>query len=381
VKREDLIIQTKVSAMKAEDFRETFEKSLELLQVDYVDLFAFHGICMDFEYDLLFNNEDGENLIDIVKEYQAAGKIRHIGISTHGQPEQIRRFIETGQFEYANIHYHPLGSYTASGGGKSGGNKEIVELMKAHDMGVFIISPYDKGGSLYAPSAKLRSLTLPDMEPIQYGSLWLFNHEELGEDNAPIHTIVCGAARPSDLDEPAVAAYLHGHRKNEMLGRVRAVEKRLHDAMLEAHGEDWVKNWHEGVPNCSTLEDPYNFGQMLSLYNIIKAWGMLEYSRSRYGTFDGNLKKWDWEKPVSENIQGIGSWKYMPGLALEPGKDYLKYLENVPDDRKEKVLEALQFAHKFCSTTSDKSSFEVPKEWETAYDMRPWTAFPERPSS
>ena len=139
IKREDLIIQTKVNCMPAKDFRKTLETSFRLLQLDYIDLFSFHGVNMDFAYDLMFQNEDDENLMDIIKEYQAEGKIKHIGFSTHGQPELIKRCIETDQFEYANIHYHFLGSYTASGGGQCGGNLDNIRLMKEKDMGVFII--------------------------------------------------------------------------------------------------------------------------------------------------------------------------------------------------------------------------------------------------
>lgn len=147
VKREDLIIQTKVNAMKAKDFRETLDKSLNLLQVDYIDLFSIHGLNLQYHYDLVFNNPSaGENLIDIVREYQEKGKIRHVGFSSHGQPGLIMKCIETDQFDYANIHYHAFGSYTASGGGSFGGNEEVVRLLKKKDMGIFIISPYDKGG-------------------------------------------------------------------------------------------------------------------------------------------------------------------------------------------------------------------------------------------
>ena len=48
-------------------------------------------------------------------------------------------------FDYANIHFHAFGSYTASGGNTEG-NKEVVKLMNEKDMGVLIISPNDKGG-------------------------------------------------------------------------------------------------------------------------------------------------------------------------------------------------------------------------------------------
>ena len=104
---------------------------------------------------------------------------------------------------------------------------------------------------------------------------------------------------------------------------------------------------------------------------------MLDFAIDRYGTFDGNLKKWNFEKTPRENIQKMrGSWGYMPGIAYEPGKNYNGYLVKVPEKNKAKVLEALQFTHEFCSANSDKSCVEIPEEWKTAYDMRPWTECP-----
>ncbi len=106
---------------------------------------------------------------------------------------------------------------------------------------------------------------------------------------------------------------------------------------------------------------------------------MLEYARDRYGTFDGNIKKWNWDKTVRENVEkSIIGWGYMPGIALEEGKDYSDYLNDVPDENKERVKEALWFVHKYCSKSSDRSSLTIPKEWETAYDARAWVAYPER---
>ena len=380
VKREDLIIQTKVNAMPAKAFRATLEKSFELLGLDYIDLFSFHGLNMDNSYKLIFDNEGDENLMDIIKEYQAAGKIKHIGFSTHGQPELVRKCIETDEFEYVNLHYHAFGSYTASGGGKCGGHLENVRLMNEKDMGVFVISPYDKGGKLFAPSNKLRSLTLPDLEPIQYGGLWLFNHGEMDDTNADIHTFTVGAARPSDLDEPAVAAYLYANRKNEMIAKVENVSKRLRKAEVEALGEDWLNNCYQGVTNCLTEDDAYNLGQIIMLYNLIKSFGMVDYAIDRYGGFDGNVKNWNFDKPTKENISGIKMmWGYCPGIPVSPGmKDYAELLPNVPVEHKARVLEALEFVFDYCSKSSNKKDLVVPDEWKMAYDMRPWAAFPER---
>ncbi len=215
------------------------------------------------------------------------------------------------------------------------------------------------------------------MEPLQYGNLFLLNHGDLEEGNGVISTIVCGAARPSDLDEVCVAAHLYDTNKAETLQKVRNVFERLKAEELEVLGEDWIESWHEGLPNCLTLDDPYQFGQMVWMHNIIKAFGMLDYSKDRYGTFDGNIKKWDFEKRPRDNIQKmVTMWGYMPGIAFEPDKDYTDYLRNVPEKNKGKVLEALRFTHNLCSSSGDKSSIEIPEEWETAYDMRPWTEFP-----
>jgi len=317
--------------------------------------------------------------MDIVREYQEKGKIRHVGFSSHGQPGLILKCIETDQFDYANIHYHAFGSYTASGGGLYGGNEEVMRILKKKEMGIFIISPYDKGGRLYAPSKKLRSLTLPEMEPISFGSQWLFSHQDRDKGNVGVHTISVGAARPSDLDEPFVAAIMYSLNKTDIVEKVDIISKRLRDAEIEALGEDWVNSWWHGVPNCYTVDDAYQFGQMVWLYNVIKAWGMLDFARDRYEVFDGNLKKWNFQMPVHENIDKIRvAWGYMPGIAYEPNKDYTKYFKEVPDKNKERVLEAIEFVWKYCSKSSDKSSLHIPVEWTTAYDMRPWLEFPKQ---
>lgn len=379
IKREDLIIQTKVRAMPAWEFRETLDESLEKLGLDYIDLFSFHGVNQEYCYDFIFNNEGDENLIDIINnEYKAKGKIKHVGFSTHGQPEIIKRCIESDQFEYANIHYHAFGSYTASGGGECGGNLDNVRLMKEKDMGVFIISPYDKGGRLYTPSKQLRSLTLPDLEPIQYGPLWLMSHEDLDEENAPVHTMSIGAARPSDLDEPFVTAYMFAKRKEEMLRKVRNVAKRLHDREVEVLGEDWVQNWHKGLKNCATENDAYQFGQIVWLHNLVKAFGMLDFAKDRYAAFDNSYATWDFSATNNNNVlKNRNSWGYVPGIATPGGIDYAALLPDVPSNQKARVKEAIEFLYSHCSKKST-SKLSIPESWECAYDMRPWTAFPER---
>lgn len=133
VKRSDFILQTKLPPMEnAQDFRKGLETSFQNLQVDYVDLFALHGCNMPHQYEWVFGDNGCWN---VVQEYVKSGKIRHVGFSTHAPPDVIRKFIETDKFEYANLHYHYFGSYTATGCGDYQGNLDNVRLMNEKDMG------------------------------------------------------------------------------------------------------------------------------------------------------------------------------------------------------------------------------------------------------
>jgi uncharacterized protein len=390
VQRQDLILQTKVNpAASAADFRKTLETSFKTLQVDYVDLFAFHGINMAYHYEWVFGEDrDGGNCMDVIKEYVAAGKIRHVGFSTHGPENLIRRLIETNEFDYVNLHYHYFGSYTTTGVGETQGNLENIRLMKEKDMGVFCISPMDKGGKLYEPSNKLRTLCLPDMEPMAFGSAWLWNHANM--EGSPVHTIVVGAARPADLDQAAVAAYLQGAQPGATLAKVQVVTARLEKAKEDALTKEWLATCYQGVPKSNVSKYTVEHNQIIWCYNNIKAFGMLQFARDRYGSLEGNRAKWDKEKTPLENIEILknSGWGYVPGLSLEEGVDYSDDFEGVPEVNKAMVLEAEAFVHKWCkkpkpteSNEEESKVEESPFDWQTAYAMKPWVDFPDRPRS
>jgi predicted aldo/keto reductase-like oxidoreductase len=402
IAREDFILQTKVSPNpSADEFRKNLETSFENLQVDYVDLFAMHGLNLFRHYDWVFGKG---GCWDVVQEYVAAGKIRHVGFSTHGPPDLIQKLIETEKFDYCNLHYHYFGSYTASGCGPYAGNLGNVRLANEKDMGVFVISPYDKGGAVYAPSKKLLSLTLPEMEPMAFGSAWLWNHNGLDPEGAAIHTIVCGAARPSDLDLPAVAAHLQGTQAEIMLEKVKVVTERLEQAKQEALSKEWLETCYEGISKSNQSKYCVEHNQIIWMYNVIKAFGLLGFAKNRYGSLESNLAKWDKSLPNDENInKNLGAWGYVPGLPNEEGVDYSDDFTGVPEQNMKRVLEAEEFVRCWCSKKNyekkddEKESGEdsvekgeiigscgrhvpvPPQEWETAYDMRPWPDFPDRP--
>eukprot|EP01051_Picozoa_sp_SAG22_P021957 SAG22_NODE_5065_length_1095_cov_0.824297_2_plen_173_part_01 len=123
----------------------------------------------------------------------AAWQIRWVGFSTHGMEPIISAACATGKFDYVNLHYQFIGSFTASGSGASGGTWPAIVAARKSDMGVFIISPTDKGGQLYKPPTKFAELTAP-LSPIEFNNLWLLGarRESLAGDTcAAISLFAC----------------------------------------------------------------------------------------------------------------------------------------------------------------------------------------------
>ncbi len=102
--REKLIVQTKVSPKDDPAlFRSEFEKSLAYLKLDYVDLLGIHGI----------NNPETRDqslrpggCLDVCRQLQREGKVRFVGFSTHGPTEIITEAINSGEFDYVNLHWY-----------------------------------------------------------------------------------------------------------------------------------------------------------------------------------------------------------------------------------------------------------------------------------
>ncbi|CAN0097043.1 unnamed protein product, partial [Ectocarpus sp. 13 AM-2016] len=177
-----------------------------------MDIFSFHGINSLEQLDWTLR-EGG--CMEVVDEFRAKGKIRWVGFSTHAHADVIKAIVSSKKFDCMNIHYHFVGSYHASGTnqteGESGGNRENVELAHSLDMGVFCISPNDKGGMMYKPSKVLADACAESgITPIEFHSLWQWTQQPIA------HTFTVGVARPSDFDEHVAAASMF-HRADELV--------------------------------------------------------------------------------------------------------------------------------------------------------------------
>ena len=107
--REKLIVQTKVSP-KADpkEFRKNLDKSLNNLNLDYIDLLGIHGINTP---DLIEYSVRLGGCLDEVKKLQEQGRIRFVGFSTHGPTDVIVKAIETDRFDYVNLHWYYINQF------------------------------------------------------------------------------------------------------------------------------------------------------------------------------------------------------------------------------------------------------------------------------
>ncbi|MDB9452666.1 aldo/keto reductase [Dolichospermum circinale] len=265
--REKLIVQTKVSPVAdPQEFRQTFEKSLAYLQLDYVDLFSLHGI----------NNAETWNdsireggCLEVAKQLQSEGKIKFIGFSTHGPTDIILQAINSNQFDYVNLHWYYINRQ----------NWAAIEAATKLDMGVFIISPSNKGGLLYQPPKKLVDLCAP-LSPMVFNDLFCLSHPQ-------VHTLSIGAAKSTDFDEHLKTLELLDNAA-EILPPIIS---RLESEAINILGEDWVKTWETNLPTWEKTPGEVNMRVILWLLNMALAYDMIDYGKMRYNLL-GQADHW-----------------------------------------------------------------------------------------
>lgn len=265
--RDRMIVQTKVSPTEnAEEFRQTLEESLQYLQLDYVDLLGIHGINT---LEILEQTIRPGGCLDVAKQFQQQGRVRSIGFSTHAPLDVILKTIETNQFDYVNLHWYYIYQ----------NNWPAIEAAHQRDMGVFIISPSNKGGLLYEPSPRLVELCSP-LSPIVFNNLFCLSHPQ-------VHTLSIGAAKPTDFDEHLKALALID-QSDQVLPDILA---RLEQAAMDRLGEDWYKTWDLGLPGCDQTPGRLNIPIILWLRNLAIAYDMMDFAKMRYNLL-GQASHW-----------------------------------------------------------------------------------------
>ena len=233
------------------------DESLEKLQTDYLDCLAIHGINTRAHLEMITNPSGSLSAIQTAMQQD---KIRHLGFSTHGSLELILAAIETDIFEFINLHYYYFFQH----------NLPAIVASAAKDMGIFIISPADKGGKLYTPPEKLAQLCAP-FTPLALNYRFLLSDRR-------ITTLSVGAAKPQELTTPlqvADADYALTDAEREVFTRL---ERQLENSLAT----DLCRQCYRCLPCPEQIKIP----EILRLRNLNIAYEMQDYGQYRYGMLE-----------------------------------------------------------------------------------------------
>lgn len=263
VPRQEIYLTTKLTPTPdPQQMSQWLDESLARLQTDYLDCLAIHGINT-WEHLEWVTQPDG--CLEAIKTAMAQGKIRHLGFSTHGSLELILAAIQTDIFEFINLHYYYFWQR----------NHPAIALAAQKDMGIFIISPGDKGGKLYTPSEKLVELCAP-VAPLELNYRFLLSDRR-------ITTLSLGAANPAELITPLQVADADHPLTIQEQGIFAQLEQQLSASL----GSDLCRQ----CDRCLPCPEEINIPEILRLRNLTVAYEMSDYGQYRYGMLE-NAGHW-----------------------------------------------------------------------------------------
>ncbi|WP_066382553.1 aldo/keto reductase [Anabaena sp. CA = ATCC 33047] len=263
VPRSQLYITTKIPpTADADSMRRYIHESLERLNTDYLDCLGIHGLNT-WEHLEWVQAKGG--CMKAVAEAITDGRVRHVGFSSHGALELIQAAINTDLFEFVNLHYYYFFLR----------NAPAIQLATEKDMGVFIISPADKGGKLYTPPETLKDLCQP-FSPLELNYRFLLSDQR-------ITTLSVGPANPEELTEPLKVA--------DSISELTSAENLIFER-LEIHQKIVLEtNKCSQCYACLPCPENIHIPEVLRLRNLAVAYDMTDYGQYRYRMFE-NAGHW-----------------------------------------------------------------------------------------
>jgi len=255
IPRNSYHLMTKGQVLVAGEMRKQVELQLKDLQTDYLDFYGWHGINND---ELFQQSCKTGGAVEELLKMKEEGIIGHVGFSTHGPVETIINAIETGLFDFVNLHYYYFNQRNAA----------AIEAAKDRDMGVFIISPNDKGGQLFKAPEKVQNAVTP-LTPIQWNARFCLQ-------NQAINTLSFGLTEASQFAEMKGIFPLQWSEQEEK------IKLKLDEFLKD--------DPYSGYTGFNMQYDPsgINIPEILRLRKLWKCYDMSEFGKYRYKTFEEN---------------------------------------------------------------------------------------------
>lgn len=285
IKRDSYYLMTKGAPSTANETRNMVESQLKALKTDFFDFYAWHGMNNLEKYKTACKK--GGPVEELLK-MKDEGIIKHVGFSTHAPLEVIIKAIETDLFEFVNLHYYYFFQR----------NKGAIDLAQTKDMGVFIISPNDKGGQLFNPSKKLKDLTAP-LTPIQFNARFCLS-------NPAIHTLSFGFPATSPFDQvDGIFPTSIPLSEQDAAIKYNLDKQRLLDKYSDFDGYG-MANDPSGI----------NIPEILRFRTMLKCYDMKDFGVYRYNMFQENDNWFQGAFPTEEKLAKVDISKCPDGIPI-----------------------------------------------------------------
>jgi predicted aldo/keto reductase-like oxidoreductase len=145
--REKLYLATKIPTNDEKDsdpdvWQRKLDECLTRLDTPYIDFLLFHGCTWKSFSEHI--SKSGRAL-DVARKAQAEGLIRHLCFSSHDDPQNVIRLLDTGEFASVLLQYNYLDEH----------NLPAIEHAAQKGVGVAVMGPV-AGGRLFVPGGVVR---------------------------------------------------------------------------------------------------------------------------------------------------------------------------------------------------------------------------------
>jgi hypothetical protein len=253
--RDKVYLSTKnpIEDASYDNWMKRLEKSLNKLDVDYIDFYHMWGI--DWKtYSEKIDVPNGP--IKAALKAKEQGLIKHISFSFHDKPEYMAKLIDTGYFESVLCQYNLLDRT----------NEEAIAYAHEKGLGVVIMGPVG-GGRLGAPSPIIQNMLGGKVKSTAEMALRFV----LANNNVSI--ALSGMSTIEMVEENAKVASIKGTLTEDE--KVKVQEMMAENKKLE-------ELYCTGCNYCMPCPQGINIPYIFRLMNYNRVYGLKEYAMEKY---------------------------------------------------------------------------------------------------